>query len=200
MIRCPFTILIDTGESKPFTFEKIRTDANQNLQVFSVATKRANLGRHPDSFGDYTIDGAFGFVAVERKSKEDAWGTLLGWTTGWEHDRGLAGRRERFEHELANLNGIASSLVIVEATLGTCLVEMPQWGVKPAETNAKIFHRTVLSYQQRFPRVQWMFADTTRLAEVYTFRWLWRWWRENMKKKRKRSVFGKGFDPASNWI
>ena len=117
----------------------------------------------------------------------------------WEHDRGLSGRRERFEHELANLNKICS-LVVVEATLGTCLVEMPSWGVKSSELNAKIFNRTVLSYQQRFPHVAWMFADTTRMAEVYTFRWLYRWWRKNLKKKRKKSIFGKGFDPRSDWI
>lgn len=150
--------------------------------------------------GDYAIDGAFGYCCVERKSKEDAWGTLLGWPTGYEYDRGLPSRRERFECELKNLNKAACSLVIIECTLGTCLVDMPQWGVKPAEVNAKIFHRTVISYQQRFPRVQWMFADTTRLAEAYTFRWFYRWWRENMKQKRKKSIFGKGFDPTSNWI
>ena len=66
MINCPFTILIDTGESRPFTFQDIKSDANQNLRPFAVRTKRACLGRHPDSLGDYTIDGAFGFVAVNQ--------------------------------------------------------------------------------------------------------------------------------------
>jgi hypothetical protein len=189
MIECPFTILIDTAEDRPFTFLGIHADANQKRRVFSVPTKRANLGRHPHSLGDYTIDGAWGEVAIERKSMEDAWGTLLGWPTGWERDRDLPGRRKRFEHELWNLNNVRFSLVVVEASLGACCANMPSWGKKPEEENAKIFFRTVISYQQRFPRVQWAFCDSTRLAEIFAFRWLYRFWRKQvhgMDRSRKR--------------
>lgn len=181
LIACPFEVLIDSAESLPYTFAGIRADANKKNGTYVVKWSRASLGRHPTSYGDYSIVGGFGFVAVERKSMEDAWGTLLGWPTGWEQDRGLPGRRERFERELANLQSIDASLIVVEATLGTCISEIPQWGKKTAETNAKIFFRTVLSYQQRFPKVQWQFCDNRRLAEVTTFRWLSRWYFKNLK-------------------
>lgn len=181
LIDCPFTILIDTAESDPFWFKGIKADANQKDATFVTRCRRENLGRFPYSLGDYSIEGAFGFCAIERKSMEDAWGTLLGWPTGYEQDRGLPGRRIRFEVELENLNRIDCALVVVEASFGRCLDEIPQWGVKPAKTNRKIFFRTVLSYQQRFPRVQWIFCDTRRLAEITAFRWMYRYWKKNLK-------------------
>lgn len=181
LVKCPFDVLIDSAEVHPYTFQGIRADANKRNGTFTVRWYRTSLGRHPLSYGDYSMAGGFGRVAIERKSMEDAWGTLLGWPTGWEQDRGLPGRRDRFERELANLNGIDASLIVVEATLGRCLEMIPQWGVKPAEVNRKIFFRTVLSYQQRFPRVQWQFCDTRRLAEVTTFRWLYRFWAKQLK-------------------
>ena len=61
---------------------------------------------------------------------EDCWGTLLGWPTGWEADRGLPGRRERFEKELDNLNRVDAAFIIVEANFGDCISKCPQWGVK----------------------------------------------------------------------
>lgn len=179
-LACPFTILIDTAESNPYQFFGIRSDADKKNRVFEVTTRFENLGRHPNSFGDYSIEGGFGFVSVERKSMEDAWGTLLGWPTGYEKDRELPGRRKRFESELGNLNNLVS-LVVVEATMGQCLSQMPSWGVKSEATNAKIFYRTVISYQQRFPCVQWAFCDTRRLAEVTCFRWLYRFWKKELK-------------------
>lgn len=190
LIECPFVILVDSAEGQPFTFKKIRADANQKRATFVTRTHRTNLGRHPTSYGDYSLEGGFGECAVERKSMEDCWGTLLGWPTGWEQDRDLPGRRERFEVELGNLNAICS-LIVVEASLAKCVAEIPQWGVKPAEENAKIFFRTVISYQQRFPHVQWAFCDSRRMAEIYCFRWLYRYWSKNLKPKgRKRGQMG----------
>jgi hypothetical protein len=120
---------------------------------------------------------------------QDAWGTLLGWPTGWETDRCMPGRRERFERELENLNDADCSLIVVEANLGECISKCPQWGVKTAETNAKIFYRTVISYQQRFRNVQWHFCDTRRLAEVTTFRWMYRYWRKHLKQQERKKKY-----------
>ena len=189
-VRCPFTIFVDTAECHPYRFAGIADDAAKDYALIITKTVKANLGRHPDSFGDYSLEGGVGKCCIERKSKQDAWGTLLGWPTGWESDRGIPGRRERFEKELANLNGVDCSLIVVEASLSDCLETCPQWGVKPAETNAKIFYRTVISYQQRFRNVQWHFCDTRRLAEVTTFRWMYRYWRKNLKPQgRRRNAF-----------
>lgn len=184
LIECPFTIFIDTAESDPFWFKGIKADANQKNATFVTRCKRVNLGRGETSLGDYSFEGGFGICAIERKSMEDAWGTLLGWPTGYEQDRGLPGRRKRFERELQNLNDICS-LVVVEASIGRCLQEIPQWGKKTAEENRKIFYRTVISYQQRFKGVQWQFCDTRRLAEITTFRWMMRFYLKQQAEIKK---------------
>ena len=173
-----FSILVDTAESNPYTFHGIRSDADQGYEIYWPRTIRANLGRSPDSYGDYSVFGLFGSVAVERKSREDCWGTILGWPSGWEQDRGLPGRRNRFEGELANLNEIDSAVVVVECSLAHLVETCPQWpgGKKSAEENAKILFRSIISYQQRFPRVQWAFLDNRRWSEIYTFRFLRRYW------------------------
>ena len=181
MVGSEFRVVIDTAETLPFTFLGIKSDANQNNELITVHTMRASLGRHPYSLGDYSIDCALGQVHVERKSREDIWGTILGWPTGYEQDREMAGRRERFESELNNLAKIDCSLVVVEATMGNCLANMPSWGKKSSETNAKIFFRSVLSYQQRWPTVQWQFCDDRRLAELTTYRWLNRFYLKHIK-------------------
>jgi hypothetical protein len=193
LVRCPFTIVVDTAEKEghAWTFRQIRTDADKDNAIFVTHLEHGCLGRHPYSLGDYTIVGGYKRVAIERKSKEDAWGTILGWPTGYEQDRGLPGRRDRFERELENLNQLESACVIVEATLGTCVHELIdiERGVKPGWQNSKIFFRSVLSYQQRFPRVQWMFLDDARMAEVAAFRWFYRFWEKNLKPKRKNKKY-----------
>ena len=137
--RCPFTIYVDSAECHPYEFKGIRDDAVHDYALLTTQIVRASLGRHPNSFGDYTLEGGVGRCCIERKSMEDCWGTLLGWPTGWEVDRGLPGRRDRFEKELDNLNRVDAALIIVEANFGDCISKCPQWGVKPAEENAKIF-------------------------------------------------------------
>lgn len=187
--RCPFTIYVDSAECHPYEFKGIRDDAVHDYALLTTQIVRASLGRHPNSFGDYTLEGGVGRCCIERKSMEDCWGTLLGWPTGWEADRGLPGRRERFEKELDNLNRVDAALIIVEANFGDCISKCPQWGVKPAEENAKIFFRTVISYQQRFQRVSWIFAEDRRFAEVITFRWMYRFYMKNLKPKGRRKKF-----------
>lgn len=173
----PFTVLVDSAESQPFTFTGIDGDADIDGRPLSIKTQWCSLGRHPHSLGDYSIEGYFGRVAVERKSMEDAWGTVLGWESQHQRDRDMPGRRERFEKELENLAGIEAAMVVVEASFDQCLREMPEWGTKPARTNAKIFLRSVLAYMQDY-KVPWLFCDGRRLAEVVTFRYLQRFWRK----------------------
>jgi hypothetical protein len=179
-IETPFVILVDSNEGHPFQFKGINADADKEYRPVKVRTAVANLGRFPNSFGDYTIDGLRGLVAVERKSMEDIQSTILGWEDDYQKENNLHGRRARFESELDNFNAYMKfSAVIVEATLGNCLREMPEYGVKTAEQNKKTFWRSYLSYTQRFPRVQWIFCDTRRMAEIMCFDYLSRVWRKN---------------------
>ena len=169
--KSPITILVDTAESNPFTFEGIRGDAKDEYRPLAIARRYQSLGRHPHSLGDYSAVGLVGHAHVERKSVEDAQSTVLGWTTPGESERDIAGRRKRFEQEIENFAKIPAGVIVVEGTLGECLRTMPEWGTKPAQTNAKIFNRSVIAYQQDY-RVPWFFCDSRRLAEIFTYRWL----------------------------
>lgn len=197
----PFTVLVDSAESQPWTFQGLRCDADKKLLPLAVPYRFANLGRHPHSLGDYTIDGCHGEVAIERKSMEDAISTVLGWNSDYEIERGRDGRRARFKRELANLRAIHSAVVIVEATLEAILARMPGCdgddyvdeggecnptrGVKRVAENRKIFFRSVVSWQQRPElRVPWMFCSSRRAAEVFAFRYLEKYWQHLTKRER----------------
>lgn len=177
LYETPFTVLVDSNESHPFAFNGIRGDASEGARPLLVKTRFECLGRYPDSLGDYGVAGLVGSVGVERKSMEDAWGTVLGWETPSEREKELAGRRQRLEKELENLAKIPFGCVVVEAPFHACLEQMPSWGTKPAGTNAKIFNRSVLAYTQDY-RVPWVFCGTRRHAERFTLRYLWRAWRK----------------------
>lgn len=179
----PFTVLIDTGEGAPWTFRNLMGDVqekgwprygNKGPRPLVVHTKYQALGRHPNSYGDYSIEGHQGKVCIERKSLEDIQGTILGWET-----ESQTGRRIRFEKELENLNkDDLFSIVIVEAEFDEVLSQMPSHGVKSVAENRLIFERSVLSYQQRFHRVQWAWRAGVRQAEIYAFRWMARYYRK----------------------
>lgn len=170
-VDSPFVVLIDSAESQPFTFQGLHADSDQKYRPINVRQKWQSLGRHPKGMGDYSADCLVGIAHVERKSKEDFWGTLLGWTTKYEEEKDLTGRRDRFSCEVANLAEIPCPLIVVEASLAECLATCPSWGKKPAGENAKHVNRKLLSLMAEF-RVPILFCDNRRLAEVETYRWL----------------------------
>lgn len=173
---CPFTVFIDPAEQQPFTFSGLTTDSDQGNRPLIVNTEWRALGRGENSLGDYSIDGYVGRVHVERKSLEDCQSTILGWKNG---------RRERFDVELANLDEIDRGHVVVECSFGQLIREAPDWGRKTPQENGKILFRSVLSWQHKYPRVQWHFCDDRRLAEITTFRVLERYWREQQEIRRQ---------------
>lgn len=177
----PYTILIDAQEKHPWTFQGICADADQGYRPIQVATEVASLGK---GRGDYTIRDDKSEVplqqkiSLERKSLDDFHGTLLGWNDN---------RRARFERELETLSEYEFAAVIVEASLIDCLMTAPEWGKKTAADNAKILHRTVLSWQRRYP-VHWIFCNSRREAEITAFRHLdgfWKDWREKCRRAKK---------------
>ncbi len=198
----PFTILIDSKEGQPFGFQGMFADADKANRPLVVPVRWQCLGRHPHSKGDYSIEGLSHRIGVERKSREDCWGTVLGWETPGEKKLRKEGktdatpRRERFKKELENLASLDAALVVVEASLEDCLTNIPEWGTKPAHENRKIFNRSILSMMQDC-HVPWLFCDTRRLAEIETFRYLERFWRKDQERikamdKAARSVGGDG--------
>lgn len=176
--ECPFVLLIDSAEQSPFTFDGFKCDANKQFRPLIINTRRTSLGRHPNSCGDYSIENMRHRTAVERKSMQDCWGTVMGWETEGEREKGNAGHRDRFKQELANLSQLEAGVVIIEGSFGDCVLNVPEWGSKSDEVNQRIFFRSVLAFQQDYG-VPWIFCDTRRMAEQATFRWLERFHRHH---------------------
>lgn len=174
----PFKVLIDSAEQQPFSFHGLTADADHQYRPLVVNYEFITLGRHPHGLGDYSIEGYVGRCHVERKSMEDCHSTVM----GWEETNGVS-RRDRFKSELENLSKIDAAMVVVEASLEMCLSKIPEWGIKPAHENRKIFNRTVIGMLQDY-KVPWLFCDTRRLAEVETFLFLQRFWRKDQEKIR----------------
>lgn len=187
----PFTVLIDSAETQPFTFHGIPDDrhaagtfvdafGDRHARTLIVPTEWRCLGRYPDSLGDYSIDGGVGRVHVERKSMEDLQSTVLGFAA--RGDDG-PGRRERFECELANLSRIEAACVIVECDFADAIRNAPEWGKRTSQQNAKTLTRSILAYTQDYS-VPWIWAGSRRMAELLTYRWFARWW-EKRRGERK---------------
>lgn len=156
-LACPFVVLIDSQEKHPFTFTGFQSGAATHHRVIDVPTKVKSLG---PSHGDYSIEGYEGQIHIERKSLEDAHGTILGWG---EH-------RERFERTLKYLEGIEFGAIVIECSLGEMLARSPSRGRKTAEENRLILNQQYLAWLLKYRAVKWVFADTRRLAETETFR------------------------------
>lgn len=180
----PFVIFVDSAETHPFTFQGLKADAAIHGDKVAgrplvVPVESRSLGRHPESLGDYTLDGFIGRCHIERKSLADAHSTILGFAD--DH-------RARFESELANLNEIETSRVVVESSWETFLLQAPVYGRRSQKQNAKTLHRSVISWQEKFPKVQWHFAGNRRLAEVYTFTVLATFYRHRLDEKKAEAV------------
>ena len=173
-ISCPFTILIDSAEQHPFTFERIRSDANHNHRLMAVSTRWFCLGRHPNQYGDYSVDGFVRRVQVERKSIEDCQNTVLGFD----------GTRDRFENELLNLSRIEAPLVVVEGTAWDVLNQENSRRTREHKVVAKQLHRSFIALMQDY-HVPWWFAKSRREAEITTFRWFERFWRKQTEHSRR---------------
>lgn len=163
----PFTILVDTAEQHPFEFQGMKADSKDGYKPILIQwnhnLKRANLGRHPDSYGDYSLDGMHRVIGIERKSVADLQSTVLEFKDG---------RRDRFEKEMSNLQSIRYGFVVVEGSFQECCTTCRDTTMKTSAQNNKILHRSILSYQINYDMVRWVFCETRRFSEITTFRLL----------------------------
>jgi ERCC4-type nuclease len=177
MSTSPFTILIDTKEKNPWTFEHVPGGCGEGTIV--VPREWQALG---DGYGDYTIKGTESQtcrwrLVVERKSLSDLFGTILS-------------RRRRFEIELENLNQMEYAAVIVEANLSTVLNYRPKYWeeMKFSMDRQMKKHRQVIgsiqAWQLRYPIIRWWFLPR-KYAETWAYRLFARWWKDN-KAPRSR--------------
>jgi hypothetical protein len=164
-VVCPFTILVDGREKAPYRFEGIRADAGQQRRPMLVTTEWQHLVT-----GDYTISGLQDAVCIERKSLEDLYSTL-------------GQNRDRFEREhermLQIIEGGGLACVVVEADWETAM----HWPPQRSQLPPKIVFRTAVSWQVRY-RVPWHFMPDRRFAEIYTFRFLEKFWKHYQKGKK----------------
>lgn len=151
-------MIVDTREQAPWGFDNLTDGADKKPLV--VKTEKATL-----QSGDYSIAGFESQISIERKSKEDLYGTLTG-------------GRERFERELERLQAMQWSIVIAEASLWE-VVHSPPVG---SRVLPKSIFRSIIALEQRFPKTHWRFCDERRFAEVYAFRALERFWKDRDKE------------------
>jgi len=171
-VVCPFTIIVDAQEKHPWTFQGFRTDSDLGeRRPILVRTKVAGLGA---THGDYTMAGFEGVCHIERKSKEDAMGTILGW----------GDRRERFKATLEFLASIKVAAVVIECTFGDLVNSAESRGVKSIAENRLILHRQVLAWATDY-RVPFIFSDDRRFAEANAFRIMARCYSKQITSQKK---------------
>ena len=186
---CPFELIIDNQEKHPFGFTNIRAGkshwdaitkalvAREDLKAedvtYKVETIWDSLGT---SHGDYALFGFEGRCHVERKSCDDAIGTLLAWDD----------REERFERELEWLSALECAAVVVECSYGDSIASIRQYGTKTIEENCRSFSSRARKLQLKYS-VGWIWADSRRHAEIETFRIFENFWK-HLTKEEKTNV------------
>lgn len=157
----PFTVLIDSAEKYPWTFQSATGSKGQPVVV---PHRWQSLG---PSHGDYSIAGLEHRVHVERKSLEDALGTFLAAPDG--------PRGERWRRTLDFLAEIECGSIVIEASLGALLGGIKARGKRSATTLRRTLHRQILAWADD-TRVPFHFCDSRRLAEVTALAVMRRYW------------------------
>lgn len=154
---CPFTVLVDTREQAPWTFQGIVIER----RLWTITRIAATLAT-----GDYTIAGCEDRLCIERKSAADLVGSVT-----------VGNARFRREHErmqvVVESGGFAC--VIVEGSLSAICDELDQ------DTGRRVTSESIMGAVASWPRrygVHWLFAGDRRRAELLVFRVMLKWWRD----------------------
>ena len=154
----PATVVVDTREQMPYAFADIKTDACNGYQPLEVRTTVRCLPA-----GDYSLEGFENLVAVERKSLNDLYCTL-------------SQGRERFGRKLKRLAEYAFAAVVIEADWPTILGSPPE----RSRLHPRTIIRSVMAWQQRYPRIHWWPVPGRVFAERVTFQILRRFWLDQL--------------------
>lgn len=137
-----FTIVIDTREQRPYSFQN---SIERGLRA-----------------GDYSLAGAEDRVAIERKSKSDAYGTI-------------GAGRGRFIRELELLSRYEYAAIVIECSLSSFMVAPAR-----SELNPKSAINSLIAWSIRYG-VHVFFADNRTMARALTYRILEKFYRERSK-------------------
>lgn len=158
----PYTVVIDSREQHPYSFQGIKADANRSHLPLIVPVQVAGLRT-----GDYSILGLEDQICVERKSLADLYSTI-------------SRRRKQFESEHERMAEFRCACVVIEASLVDVVSSPPEH----AKISPKIVYRTFISWCHRYG-IPWHFCETRSLAERTTFRVLNWFWEEQKTKKKE---------------
>lgn len=169
----PFTVVQDTREEIPWTFQGLHAFSDKKFRPLCIHVEERKLDT-----GDYSIAGYEHLVTVERKSLSDLYGTL---SENLDQEKFGGKGRFRKEHErmAAMIDAGGYACVVIEAPLS--MVET-EWGETLANPpQGTLLHpRSVLghqiSWQQKYG-VHWHWAGGRREAEILCFRILETFWR-----------------------
>jgi ERCC4-type nuclease len=151
---CPFTIVVDRREQRPYLFEGLTTNADKGSRPMRVPLRFDTL-----TTGDYSIFG-LPMIAVERKTKQDLYASI-------------SQKRDNFEERLRRLClDHAVAAIVIEAEWSELLSAPPDF----TKFSPKALSRTIMAWMIRWPRVHWVPMASRTHAESWTFRFLERFW------------------------
>lgn len=141
-IQCSFTIIQDTREQKPWSFDHITKRVKAQDTPVLITVELAKL----DS-GDYSIKGFEDQIAIERKSAADLVSTIFY-------------RRKQFMAELERLQQMQWSGIIVESEWSTTA----KYCAAKTQASVNSLKSSVLSWQIKYPRTHWLWLPGKREA------------------------------------
>ena len=92
--------------------------------------------------------------------------------------------RNRYSDECCNNRGWGSGWGAVGGALVGGGFGAAEYGKKTKQQNAKILFRSLISFRQRFPRVQWSFAGSRSMAELYAYWFFFRFYEKEFLKPK----------------
>lgn len=154
MVIADFTVIVDSREQWPYSFQGYTTDAAKKNRPWIIPLEVAGLRT-----GDYSLKGFENQIAIERKSLADLYSTL-------------GQNRDRFQREFERLAEMEFAALVIEADWGSIIGEKPE----RSKLHPKVMYRTLLSWQERYG-VHVMPMPTRGFAERTTLRMLETFWR-----------------------
>lgn len=164
-VLCPFTILVDSREQKPYQFDSIIGDYRDDYAPLIVKTKKKGM-----TVADYSIDGLPG-IAIERKSKEDLFGSVAN-----------GQKRENFIKRLHKMKEtLLYGAIVIECYPEEIYENPPSY----TSLSPKTVFRTTLSWAVQFPTIHFHWCKDREKAEQTTFRLLEKFYEHETNTKYK---------------
>ena len=156
-LKCQWELAVDNREQNPWTFEDIYIGAGKDRRLLEIEVVPTTI-----KSGDYSIVGMEHLVAIERKSKEDLFGTI---------GRG----RDRLVRGLARLTDLKWAAVIVESEWFDCMKNPPE----RSEMSVSAIDGSINAWTQRFPGVHWFWRPGRYVSSKVCYKLLQRFYEDN---------------------